>query len=81
MNPEAYDEPNGVVARAIDAVLTDPNRSRDQKVRRLREMARDAQAVDRATGEGMTPSTKTSGLARIRRALQELGDADDESTE
>lgn len=51
--------------------------TREEKIRRLREMAFDARALDVASGEGMTGSPPSS-LPRIQEALRQLG-AEDES--
>jgi hypothetical protein len=56
---------------SVERVMADPTLTREQKVARLREMVRDAQALEVASNEGMTGPA--SGLNRIRQALRDLG--------
>jgi hypothetical protein len=56
---------------SVEAVLADPTLSRQQKIDRLFEMIRDAEALEVASGEGMPGPA--SGLQRVHRALRELG--------
>jgi hypothetical protein len=61
-------------------ILDDPNLTREQKIKRLRQLSYDARELDVATEEGMTgPKGLPSNLPRIQEALRELG-AEDEST-
>jgi hypothetical protein len=62
------------------SILDDPKLTREQKIKRLRQLSYDARELDVATEEGMEGSTgMPSNLPRILAALRELG-AGDEGT-
>lgn len=64
-------------AQAVDQVLADSKLTREQKIRRLIDLYRDALELEVAAGEGMAPPRdEASGLHRIQRAIEELGGAD-----
>lgn len=61
-------------------ILDDPQLTREQKIKRLRQLSYDARELDVATEEGMTGNRGLpSNLPRIQEALRELG-AEDAST-
>jgi hypothetical protein len=71
MSETPREAPRTSTAAAADAILGDARLSRAEKIRRLVDLARDARALETATGEGMTGPA--SGLNRVHRALRELG--------
>ena len=56
---------------SLEEVMADRTLTREEKVVRLREMRRDAWALEVASNEGM--GGPASGLQRIYQALRDLG--------
>ena len=75
MKPQPHAKAGASPSQTVEAVLSDPTMNREQKIEHLLEMSRDAQALDVASGEGMSPG-QPSGLHRIHRALRQLGAED-----